>query len=80
MNAAEPWSGHYDVMSPVWATAHHTQFTQPGWTYLAHDKGVGYLPGGGTCVVATKRRMARANSVVCAGWPTHCCGDLMILT
>ena len=34
----------------VWATAHHTQFAQPGWTYLKHGSGVGYLPGGGTYV------------------------------
>jgi galactosylceramidase len=50
MNAAEPWSGHYQVMTPVWATAHHTQFAQPGWTYLAHGSGVGTLSGGGSFV------------------------------
>ena len=50
MNAGQPWSGHYDVMTPVWATAHHTQFAQPGWTYLSRSNGVGHLPGGGTYV------------------------------
>lgn len=50
MNAAEPWSGHYSVKSPIWATAHHTQFTNPGWTFLAHGQGVGTLEGGGTYV------------------------------
>merc|ERR1719272_2908148 len=50
MNAGEPWSGHYVVKSPVWATAHHTQFTQPGWNYLGRSNGVGYLSNGGTYV------------------------------
>ena len=50
MNAAEPWSGHYKVMTPIWASAHHTQFTAPGWTYLGHGHGVGTLQGGGTYV------------------------------
>ena len=51
MNAGQPWSGHYEVMTPIWATAHHTQFTEAkSWTYLAHGRGVGVLEGGGTYV------------------------------
>ena len=33
LSAAEPWSGNYDNVNVglVWASAHTTQFTQPGW-------------------------------------------------
>ncbi|XP_048456350.1 galactocerebrosidase-like isoform X1 [Rhincodon typus] len=50
MTADEPWSGHYDVQSPLWITAHTTQFTQPGWHYL---KTVGHLQKGGSYVALT---------------------------
>lgn len=48
MYANTPWSGHYDVQGAIWATAHTTQFAQPGWQYL--DSASGSLPGGGTYV------------------------------
>lgn len=48
MYANTPWSGHYDVQGAMWATAHTTQFTQPGWQYL--DSASGFFPDGGSYV------------------------------
>jgi hypothetical protein len=48
MYANTPWSGHYNVQSAVWVTAHTTQFAQPGWQYL--DDACGYLKGKGSYV------------------------------
>ncbi|XP_063804272.1 galactocerebrosidase isoform X2 [Pseudophryne corroboree] len=52
MTAKEPWSGHYVVSPPIWITAHTTQFTQPGWSYL---RTVGHLEKGGSYVALTDR-------------------------
>ena len=48
MYANTPWSGHYNVQGAIWATAHTTQFAQPGWQYL--DNSSGYLPEKGDYV------------------------------
>jgi galactosylceramidase len=48
MYANTPWSGYYDVQGAIWATAHTTQFAQPGWQYL--DSACGHLPEQGSYV------------------------------
>lgn len=50
MTAEEPWSNNYVVESPIWITAHTTQFAQPGWSYL---QTVGHLAKGGSYVALT---------------------------
>ncbi|KAI5608072.1 galactocerebrosidase precursor, partial [Silurus asotus] len=50
MTAEEPWSGNYAVETPIWITAHTTQFVQPGWRYL---QTIGNLTHGGSYVALT---------------------------
>lgn len=48
MYANTPWSGHYNVQGAIWATAHTTQFAEPGWQYL--DSSSGYMPEQGSYI------------------------------
>jgi galactosylceramidase len=50
MTAVEPWSGHYEVMGPIWISAHTTQFSEIGYMYLKAGSGVGHLADGGSYV------------------------------
>ena len=44
LNAADPWSGYYQVYPVTWVCAHFTHFVDVGWRYL--DSGTGGLyPG-----------------------------------
>ena len=60
MYASAPWSGNYRVQSTIWATAHTTQFAQPGWRYI--DSACGYLNGKGSYV--TLRSAAKDYSII----------------
>ncbi|MBV9157544.1 MAG: hypothetical protein JO097_14870 [Acidobacteriaceae bacterium] len=61
MYANTPWSGFYRVQGAIWATAHTTQFAEPGWQYM--DSSSGYLPEAGT-YVALRSPNARDWSIV----------------
>ena len=39
--ASQPWSGAYSLNPVLWAFAHMTKFTAPGWKYV--DQAVGFL-------------------------------------
>ncbi len=49
MTANTPWSGAFEVQPALWATAHTTQFAEPGWSYL-DGEACGMLTGGGSYV------------------------------
>jgi galactosylceramidase len=47
LTSVQPWSGHFETLPVVWATAHVTQFTEIGWQYLKNGFGSGELAKGG---------------------------------
>jgi galactosylceramidase len=59
LTAAEPWSGNYVVTPTVHVIAHHTQFAEPGWHYLA-GAGMGALAGGGSYVTRVNTHVPSA--------------------
>jgi hypothetical protein len=54
LRADTPWSGRYELKSPLWVVAHTTQFAKPGWQYL--DSACLHLPRGGSCVALKRDR------------------------
>ncbi|GFR85272.1 galactocerebrosidase, partial [Elysia marginata] len=64
MTAVQPWSGHYNVTTPIWMTAHTTQFAPVGWRYLSHGQGVGKLPKGGSYVSLTNEAKNQLTIVI----------------
>ncbi|KAK3766451.1 hypothetical protein RRG08_066150 [Elysia crispata] len=64
MTAMQPWSGHYVVSTPIWVSAHTTQFVPVGWTYLQHNHGVGKLPKGGSYVSLTNEAKDQLTIVI----------------
>ena len=60
LTAAEPWSGNYIITPTVHVIAHHTQFAEPGWTYLGGAGGMGTLPGGGSYVTRVNTHVPSA--------------------
>jgi hypothetical protein len=65
MRANTPWSGHYEVQPAIWAVAHTTQFTQPGWKYL--DSACQMLESGS--VVALKSSTTSDYSIIIETMP-----------
>ena len=45
-------------------TAHHTQFTNIGWKYLAHNAGSGNLTGNGTYVTYVSPDLSHLTMVI----------------
>jgi galactosylceramidase len=65
MYAYSPWSGSYEVNSPIWTSAHVTQAVEPGWKYLTvNSGGSGYLPGGGAYITLVPGDLSEVSIIV----------------
>lgn len=55
IEAFDPWTGNWNDknVGVLWASAHTTQFVQPGWRYVSVGEGSGRLDGGGSYVTLT---------------------------
>jgi galactosylceramidase len=62
MRASQPWSGHYEMSPGLWAFAHTTQFTKPGWRYL--DSGCGITNGMSYVTICDPAQPGRFSIVV----------------
>lgn len=45
--STQPWAGSYNIQPSVWTTAHITQFSKPGWSWLEMGNGTGSFGSGG---------------------------------
>ena len=50
VRADSPWSGAYYVTPALWAVAHTSAFSRPGWRQLIQNSGSGVLAGSGSYV------------------------------
>jgi len=64
--ANTPWSGGYELSPGIWAFAHTTQFTEPGWRYM--DSACVLLPGGGSVAALRSAKGGDWSAVVETGW------------
>ena len=62
MNAWLPWLGQYEVTTPVWITAHTTQFVKSydNWMYLKQGHG-----SGGILIKQNKTNQKKNNPFFC---------------
>jgi hypothetical protein len=44
MTAGQPWSGAYVLGEQLWVSAHTTQFTRPGWSFIDKSDARGRSP------------------------------------
>ena len=73
--AEQPWSGHYVVPPTLWIMAHWGQFVEPGWRYLEHEQGSGFLPDGGSFVTLVPSSNTRGDFTMIVETLLGSCGE-----